>query len=198
MREAHQTREGHGAADPVALSTVLAGIARHPLQRLLQRWNWKSAIVSSLSRGLLFFCANLSAGHDAAVEALSTEIVFRLATSGFYGALTEAFRDVEPAWHGMAAAMVLLPTVAHGLEFGVHWQRGTAELTTSILASVAFTIVSTAFNVFAMRRGALVVGRGSEPLHRDLRRMPALVSSFAAAVATGLWRLVARPGSRAI
>lgn len=183
-----------GAGEP--LGSVFARIARDPGTHLLRRWNWKSALLSSGSRGLVFFCVNLPAGHHAAIAALNTELALRLATSGFYGALTEAFRDVEPAWHGMGAAMVLLPVLAHSLELCVHWLRGTAELTTSILASVAFTLLSTAFNVFAMRRGVLVVGRGSQPLHRDLLRMPSLISEFVSAGATALWRSFAGPRVR--
>jgi hypothetical protein len=74
--------------------------------------------------------------------------------------------------------MVLLPLVAHSVELGVHWLRGTPNLAASIGASIAFTAVSTAFNLFAMRRGALIIGSGSEPLWRDLARMPSLLTAF--------------------
>ena len=87
-----------------------------------------------------------------------TEFLFRFATSGFYGALTQAFRRVEPARTGMIAAMVILPLLAHTLEFIVHWWRGTANLGLSITVSLCFTAVSTSFNLFAMRRGVLIVG----------------------------------------
>jgi hypothetical protein len=185
------TENSRDDGEPYTLAAALVGIVRQPGQRLVRRWNWKSAVMSSLARGLLFFAANLSAGPGAAMAAFSTELVFRMATSGFYGALTQSFRSVEPAWHGMAAAMVLLPLVAHTLELSVHWWRGTAELATSIAASVAFTILSTAFNVFAMRRGALIVGGGSESLGRDLQRIPRLIVEFVAVPYQRLRRLSA-------
>ena len=144
-------------------------------------WNYKSAVLSALVRAPVFFAANLSAGADAALAAFVTEFVFRFATAGFYGALTQAFRRVEPALHGTVAAVVVLPTVAHTLEFAVHWLRGTPELAVSIAASIAFTALSTAFNLFAMRRGALIAGEGGASLLADLRRMPRLVLSFLAA-----------------
>jgi hypothetical protein len=64
------------------------------------------------------------------------------------------------------------------LEWLVHWSRGTPELAASIGVSIAFTTFSTAFNLFAMRRGVLVVGAGSQSLLDDLRRMPRLMFSF--------------------
>src|SRR5262245_49757847 len=75
-----------GRADrgPDTLAAALLCIARQPIRQLLRRWNWKSAVMSSFARGLVFFAANLSAGPAAAVSAASTELTFRIATSGFY------------------------------------------------------------------------------------------------------------------
>ena len=58
------------------------------------------------------------------------------------------------------SATVILPLVSHGLEIVVHLARGTPELLVSILASASLTVLSTSFNVFAMRRGALTTGEG--------------------------------------
>jgi hypothetical protein len=169
-----------------SLACVLYDLARHPHEQLVRRWNWKSAVLSSLFRSSLFFAANLSAGPDAAQAAFLTELAYRGVTAGFYGALTQAFRDARPAWAGMVAAMILLPGVSHLLEFVIHWFRGTPNLTESLALSVAFTALSTSFNLFAMRRGALTVGGGSSPLLRDLRQMPVLLCAFAVAVVTPL------------
>ena len=40
-------------------------------------WNWKSALYSSVLRGLIFFFANLTAGLHAAEGAMLAEFVFR-------------------------------------------------------------------------------------------------------------------------
>jgi hypothetical protein len=85
---------------------------------------------------------------------------------------------VEPERHGTAAVMVLLPLVGHGSELALHWARGTPRLGASILASVLCTVLSTAFNLYAMRRGSLIVGDGSRSLWRDLVEMPALLGAF--------------------
>lgn len=153
-------------------------LARHPWRYIASRWNYKSAVLSSVFRAQIFFVANLSSGPEAAVSAMAAEFVFRFATAGLYGAMTQAFRHVEPARAASVAVMVLLPIVGHSLELVVHWWRGTPELAMSIGASVAFTCVSTAFNLFAMRRGALVVGEESRSLFQDLIRMPALLAAF--------------------
>ena len=85
------------------------------------------------------------------------------------------------------AERMLGPDGSHTLEIVVHVARGTPELARSIGASVAFTVLSTAFTLFAMQRGALVVGPGRAPLTDDLRRTPRLIAAFVLALirATG-------------
>jgi hypothetical protein len=170
------------AEDKVSLGVASLRLLRDPRTYLLQRWNWKSAVMSSAFRAVLFFCVNLTAGFPAARAAFLTELVFRGITSGFYGALTEAFREVEPAWEGALAVMLLLPIANHSLEFVVHWMRGTVKIGPSIIASVIFTAFSSLFNWYAMRRGALIVGAGKGSLWGDLARMPKLVMDFLKAV----------------
>ncbi len=187
MPASSNSRSTHGTTWVV----VVRDVATHPLQLLLQ-WNWKSACVSAAVRSTIFFTANLPSGRDAAVAAFTTEIWLRLATSGFYGGLTQRLGAIEPEWQAVLAATVILPLVSHGLEVAVHLARGTPELLVSILASASLTVVSTSFNVFAMRRGALTTGAGSQPLHRDLLRMPSLIACFLSAPALTAWRRIAR------
>jgi hypothetical protein len=162
----------------VTLQHAFVRLLRHPVQFLLHRWNWKAALLSSLLRASLFFATNLSAGLPAALAALKTELVFRGITSGFYGAVTESFRDVSPAWEAAVAVMVLLPLANHSLELLVHWLRGTHNLFSSILASVVLTAVSTLFNFYIMRRGTLIVGSGRNSLAADLLSLPRLALDF--------------------
>lgn len=154
-------------------------------------WNYKTAILSALVRGAIFFVTTATAGLAAAAAAMAAEFGFRFLTAGFYGALTQWFRRVEPALLGTAGAIVVLPVVAHSLEFIVHSWRGTPNLATGMAASIAFTCVSTAFNLFAMRRGALIIGDGRQSLLQDLRAMPRLVVLFVAAAARMCTRGVA-------
>lgn len=161
-----------------SVGSVLSGLVRHPVERLLHRWNWKSALLSSLFRAGIFFFTNLVAGWHAAVGALLAELALRGVTSGFYGAITEAFSEARPAWAATIAAMVVLPVVNHSIEFLVHWLRHTPKLGASITASVIFTALSTAFNLYAMRHGVLTVGRNSKSLGEDMARVFPLLGRF--------------------
>src|ERR1700736_3492628 len=162
----------------VTIAQAFARIFREPRKYLISQWNWKSALLSSAMRVTLFFFVNLSGGWAAARAALLTELVFRGATSGFYGAITEIFRDADPPEAAALTVMVLLPLANHSLEFLVHWLRGTHNLTQSILASMLLTAFSSLFNLYLMRRGALIVGTGRGSLASDFRRMPRLIVDF--------------------
>lgn len=188
----------HGGWDPSlsgpTLAQVVGTLLRHPIRELVRKWNYKSAITSSLARGLLFLVTNLSAGPGAAIAASAAEFALRFATSGFYGALTQAFGNVRPARTGMIAALVCLPVLGHGLEFVTHAWRGTPHLGASIVASVALTVLSTSFTVFAMRRGVMVTGVDrAQPLAEDLRQLPQLLLDFVRAACAQARRV--RPAS---
>jgi thiamine transporter ThiT len=174
-----------------AVREIIAGLLRHPVQHLIVRWNWKAALLSSLLRGTLFFFTNLISGWHAAVGALLAEFALRAATSGFYGAITESLSEAQPSWAATAAAMVVLPCLAHSLEFLVHWLRGTPKLGLSIATSMIFTAFSTAFNLFVMRRGILVTHGKSKSLSHDLSRIPALFLEFMLAGPKKAMRLLA-------
>ena len=174
--------------EPPTVAEALLSVVRDPAGRLIQRWNWKAALTSSLFRASLFFFVNLTAGPKAAVGALLTELVLRSVTSGFYGSLTEALREAQPGWLAGLTAALLMPLANHSVELLVHWLRGTPKLTNSILASVCFTMVSTLFTLYVMRRGALIVGEDRQSLAHDMRRMPRLVAGFLAAGPLALFR----------
>jgi hypothetical protein len=163
-----------------------------PGEMLLRRWNWKSAIFSSLIRAQIFFLTNLAAGWRAATGAMLAEFLYRGITAGFYGALTQAFREAEPEWAAGIAVSLLLPISSHALELTVHSLRHTPKLYTSIITSVCFTIFSTLFNQYAMRRGALVVGQGAGSVASDLKRIPALIAGFVACGPVALARAASR------
>lgn len=182
-------REAHNS-----LRAVLQEVIRHPIHHLVRKWNYKSAIASASLRSTVFFAANLSVGFDAAVAAFTTELVLRLTTSGFYGALTQAFRRVEPARMGTVGALIVLPTTAHALELLVHRWQATPMLGLSIVLSMTLTAVTTSFNLYAMRRGALVVGeRDGRSLGADLVALPGLIVSF---IHAGIRAIVRRPAPR--
>jgi hypothetical protein len=87
-------------AAPPTVAEALLRVVRDPVGRLIRKWNWKSALTSSLFRAPIFFFVNLTAGPQAAAGAFLTELILRSVTSGFYGSLTEAIGEAEPAWPG--------------------------------------------------------------------------------------------------
>lgn len=169
---------------------VLRQLSAAPGDLVLRQWNWKSAVFSSLIRAAIFFFSNLTAGLHAAEGAMLAEFVYRGVTSGFYGALTQAFRKAEPVWQASITVMVLLPLWSHSIEFAIHLARHTPHLRTSIISSLCFTAVSTLFNLYAMRRGVLVTGAGAGSVGSDLRRVPGLIGGFVAAGPLALYRFL--------
>ena len=161
---------------------TIAGVLRDFCPNLrstfIPRWNWKSAFLSSLVRGLLFFCANITAGWHAAIGAMFAECCYRGISAGFYGALTQSFSKAEPAWAATLLPLILLPLASHSIEFAVHFLRHTPNLALSLISSVSFTVLSTLFHLYVMKRGALIVGSGAKSLAEDMSLMPRLVFGF--------------------
>lgn len=159
------------------IAQVLDGLRNNPAEHLIRRWNWKSALYSSLCRASIFLAVNLPSGWHAALGAMMAEFIYRAVAAGFYGALTQSFSRVEPRWKGVLVGTAFLISISHSLEFILHWLRGTPNLWGSIAASCAFTLISTLFNLHAMRRGILIAGVGGHSLLTDLRLLPSLFRS---------------------
>jgi hypothetical protein len=163
----------------MTVSDVFRELIRRPGIHLIQHWNWKAATMSAAVRGPIFFAANLPAGLPAAMHALSLDVPLRLATVGFYAAIVQAFRRADPAWAASLTAVLLLVSLTHVSELIVHGLGGTARLRASMLASLAFSALSTLFNLYIMRRDVLIVGEpAARPLLEDLRHLPSLVFGF--------------------
>ena len=174
---------------PVSVAGALAGLFLNPWRRLLLRWNWKTALLSACARGTIFFIANLGAGLGAAICAMGVEAALFATLAGFYGALAQAFRRAQPAWAAAMTVMILTPAVNHTLEYVLHYANGTKRIAAGFAASISLSIISALFNLFAMRRGVLIVGDEKASLTDDLRRMPRVVFDFVMAVPRALWKL---------
>ncbi|HME05581.1 MAG TPA: hypothetical protein VKG25_00970 [Bryobacteraceae bacterium] len=171
---------------------VLRKLVTDPLEMLVRRWNWKSSFFSSIFRALVFFFANLAAGWQAASGAMLAEFVYRAISAGFYGSLTQAFRNAQPAWAASLSALVVVPLVSHSIELAIHLLRHTPKIKTSIISSIVFTLISTLFNVYAMRRGVLVCGRNQgQTILEDLKQVPRLIAGFVSCGPLALYRWLA-------
>lgn len=178
-----------------SLVSVFVYVIRHPFETMILRWNWKAAVLSALLRAPIFFFAYLfkKDGLKLAVGAALAQSMFRLIFGGVNGAIIQAFSRVEPPWHAVLTVPLVLAAFSHLMEFVVQTfydhQTGAAGRGKAIAVSVFVSAVSAIFNLFAMRRGALLVKDESrQSLWRDLRRMPWIVFEFLSFPLVWTWR----------
>src|SRR5262245_48254391 len=175
-------------APSVTVPEALADLLLNPKQRLLRLWNWKAALLSACVRGTVFFCVNIG----AAIGAMCLEAAFYATVAGFFGAMIQAFRRARPVWAAAMTVMLFMPAVDHTIEYALHYANGTKKLTASIAASVSLSMLSSVFNLFAMRRGVLIVGDERASLIDDLRRLPRVIFDFFMTIPRALWRSIIR------
>ena len=157
-------------------------ILRHPFRTLVLNWNWKSAIISSVLRAPIFFAAYLATkqGFRMALGAMAIQFIFRAVTGGANGSIIQSFSKVEPAWHAVVTIPFILTIVMHVGEWVLQGAydsvAGTTGKTTAVLISVLASVVSGGFNLFAMRRGILLVkDESQQSFWRDIKQMPWIV-----------------------
>jgi hypothetical protein len=175
-------------AQSVTVPAAIADLLINP-GRLLLSWNWKTALLSACVRGTIFFVANLGAGLDEAIAAMAVEAALFATLAGFYGALAQSFRHARPAWAATMTVMILMPAVNHTLEYALHNANDTEKIAAGVATSISLSILSAMFNLFAMRRGVLIVGNERASLSDDLRRMPRVIFDFVIAIPRALWRM---------
>ena len=156
-------------------------------------WNWKSAVLSVMLKTPVFVLTAIGAGSEAVLTTASTDIAFRVTVAGFSGGVIQQMSRVQPRWLGTLGSFLLVPTLSHAAEVLVHSQDGTPHLAVAVAVSILLSIAATGFDLFAMRRGALVVGADSASLSDDLMRLPALWCDLA----RGLASVFSRAGGRA-
>ena len=166
---------------------ALAGLIRRP-QQILFLWNWKAALLSVALRGPIFLAATMHRDVATILSAILTEIVFCMATAGFYGAIIQYLRDAEPEWLTLVFLTVVMPAIFQVLEFALHRLRGTPHLRAAEIVSIVVSGISALFNWFAMRRGALLIGVAGDTFRSDVYRLPRLIFSFVIAPFSWLFR----------
>lgn len=159
----------------VRLRAALYQIVTEAEVHLFRHWNWKTAIVSAVLRAVMFFAINRSAGARAAWIATGVEFAYRIATSGFFGSVTQVLRRVNPPWKATLATLVVLPAINQFLDFLVHWWQGTPKLAASIIAACVVTAFGSMFNLHAQRAGVLVVGAEGSSFGDDVRKLPGVL-----------------------
>ena len=174
---------------------VFKYLVRHPIEMLVLRWNWKAAVLSALLRAPIFFITYVfkKDGLKLAIGAAVAQSIFRFIFGGVNGAIIQSFSKVEPAWHAVLTVPLILATFSHIVEYIVQTmydnQTGVNGKTNAIAVSIMISAISAVFNLFAMRRGALLVKDESEQsIWRDLKRMPWLALEFLSFPLIWTWR----------
>ena len=158
---------------------VFKFIFTHPSAIVLSRWNWKASALSGIMRGSIYFFTHISLGLRAAFGAMSVEFVFRALNSGVSASIAQSFRKAKPKWLATLCVMVMLPAYGHTVEYTLHTISGDQNLNKSILVSITFSVLSSLFNLFMMRRGILLVKDSQQQsIWSDLKRMPVLAAEF--------------------
>lgn len=146
-------------------------------------------------RAPIFFFSYLfnKDGLKLAVGAAVVQSVFRLIFGGINGAIIQSYSKVEPAWHAVLTIPIVLATVSHLMEYVVQAfydsQTRVDGKGRAIFISVVVSAISAVFNLFAMRRGALLVkDESQQSIWRDLRRMPWLALEFISFPLVWTWR----------
>lgn len=191
----------------IVVGDVFRNLIHHPVQ-LITRWNWKSVVLAVIIRGLIYLTIYLVSGENWTVTltAVLVEVPFRIITTGVAGALVQSFRKAKPIWLANTIVSIMLPAFSHTVEFATHY--GQERYFSDVLAatkdgvtrqrtfaiSVLFSVVSVLFNLYAMRKGALLVGAGeaTQSLTKDMMQMPRLVSEFVIVVPVLICRFIER------
>ena len=183
--------------DMTTVGGVTGYLLHHPLDAVLWRWNWKAGILSAFMRSLIFLGAYLWRKEAlwAAIGAMAAQFVFRMLFGGVNGALIQAYTRVEPAWQAVLTVPLILAFFSHVIEFAVQTAydnyAGTSSKGKAIIASVIVSVISAVFNLFAMRRGALLVkDERQQSLFKDLKRFPLITTQFIFYVPWKVWEMI--------
>ena len=160
------------------LGQVLAYIAKHPVSVLILHWNWKSAVMSATFRAPVFFMASVRCGLRVAITGAAVEAGFNAIGAGFYGAFLQAVRNAQPFWLAWLVSTCAVPAFIQVAVNLAHRAAGTSNLRHGIIISLALSAITASFNLYSMRRGVMLTGRGSRTFFNDLSRLPGVISSF--------------------
>lgn len=171
---------------PDTIRGVLKVLLKDPFA-VIWRWHWKAAVLSGLFRAPIFFLSYKKEGYAVAIGAMFAQFFSRMIFGGVNGAIIQSFSRVEPEWHAFLTVPLVLAVFSHLIEFIVQSlydnYNGTTSMGKAITVSVAISILSAIFNLFAMHRGSfLVKDERQQSLWRDFQNAPRLIFDFMAYV----------------
>jgi hypothetical protein len=185
-REKHLPALPEGAPVAQALSALL----RNPWQHVVLRWNSKAAVLSAFFRGVIFLIASVKSHHAGRASGVFAEALFGAVSAGFFGALTQSLRFAQPEWLAALLLAGVFPLAFQLGDFTFHAALGTQVFLIGMISSAVFTVLSSGFNLYIMRRGTLLVGEEGNPFSQDLSALPRLALMFVVAGVMKTWRFI--------
>jgi hypothetical protein len=175
---------------PKTIRGVLKVLLSNPLETILWRWHWKSAVLSGL------FLSYKKEGYAVALGAMLAQFLSRMLFGGVNGSIIQSFSRVEPQWQAFLTVPLILAVFSHLIEYFVQAAydnyNGTTSMGKAITVSVAISILSAIFNLFAMSRGSfLVKDERQQTLWHDMKNVPRLVFDFMAYVPLQICGMIA-------
>jgi hypothetical protein len=191
----------HGECAPaqpnsVSVGQALLALLRNPWHQLVLRWNGKAALLSAMFRGVIFLIASIKSHHAGRSSGVLAEALFGALSAGFFGTMTQALRFAEPQWVAGFLLAGIFPLLLQIVDLSFHAALGTQVFHAGMISSAVFTAFAAAFNLYIMRRGAMLVGEEGRPFMQDMSAMPRLVILFVAAGVLSPWRFAVEIVSR--
>lgn len=109
------------------------------------------------------------------------EAAYVLLTAGIFSAWQQQALNVKPRRLAWIITVLAIPLGSLAADSALHLWLDHGNMRALGIGAVVVTIISAMFHWHVMQHGALLVGQGSRTFTEDMRQMPRLVASFAAA-----------------
>jgi hypothetical protein len=168
----------------------LGTLLRNPWRQIVLRWNGKAALLSAMFRGTIFIIASIKSHHPGRASGVLAEALYGAVSAGFFGTLTQALRFAEPQWLAELLLAGIFPLIFQIGDYYFHARLGTQVFLIGMICSAGFTVFSSLFNLYIMRRGTLLIGEEGKPFAKDLSALPRLALLFVVSGVTNAWRFL--------
>ena len=172
----------------LSIREAVHDLASHPVRHFMNGWNWKAAIFSATIRGCIFLLATMKRRAVDMSLAVAVELAFSTFVAGVSGAFTQCMRFATPEWATNLVFAIVLPSTLLLLDGLAHLATGMTHMRASLIGAGMFSMLASLFNLYIMRKGALLVGGRGGTLLSDMTRMPRLVLGFLLVIPCAAWR----------
>jgi hypothetical protein len=164
--------------------------------QLLACWNWKCALMSATARSLVYLAALARSRPHGRLSIILVEVAYSALTAGIYAGLQQRALAFRSRAFGNLTIALGVPALAQAIDWLAHRFIGAPVPLRAMVSVTIFAFVSGLFNLYVMRRGVFLSGRGHS-LGGDFRRIPRLLLGFVIFPVTSLISLAGRSNEAA-